>query len=98
MLKEKVLLKLNELPADMKIRIARALSLIDQTTDLMHRKWGDYDMSAQFALKDGIKDLERTLKDLSKGKVTEKLDKKLDFDTAKLITLSENILHWTFEG
>lgn len=97
MLKEKFLVKLNTLPAEVKISVARGLSLIEKTEDLMHKKWGDYDMSAQFALKDGIKELERTMKELSKGKVTEKLTSKLDLDIIKLKTLSENILHWTFE-
>lgn len=97
MLKEKIIAQLNSLPVEVKLPIARALELIAKTQELMHTRWGDYDMSAQFALKDGIRDLENTMKKLAKGKVSDSLIHELELNTTKLITLSENILHWKFE-
>ena len=63
---------MNQLPADVKILIVNAQSLVDRTKTAVKEKRTEVDMTGKFQLKDDCKAIEKIIKIFSAGKANEK--------------------------
>lgn len=76
----------NQLPADVKILIVNAQSLVDRTKDAMKEKRTEVDLTGKFQLRDDCKAIEKLIKKFSSGKASEKDVKALEVAVIRLKT------------
>ena len=89
--------KLNDLPPDIKVEIARARKLIEETRERMKEQGLDVSLPYRMQLKSDCAELERMMKRFEKARYSKRFCDKFTFNIEKLITESENILKWKFE-
>lgn len=77
---------MNQLPADVKILIVNAQSLVDRTKDAMKEKRTEVDLTGKFQLRDDCKAIEKLIKKFSSGKASEKDVKALEVAVIRLKT------------
>jgi len=77
---------MNQLPADVKILIVNAQSLVDRTKDAMKEKRTEVDLTGKFQLRDDCKAIEKLIKKFSSGKASEKDVKALEVAVIRLQT------------
>ena len=77
---------MNQLPADVKILIVNAQSLVDRTKDAMKEKRTEVDLTGKFQLRDDCKAIEKQIKKFSSGKASEKDVKALEDAVIRLKT------------
>lgn len=76
----------NQLPADVKILIVNAQSLVDRTKEAMKEKRTEVDLTGKFQLRDDCKAIEKLIKKFSSGKAGEKDVKALEVAVIRLQT------------
>ena len=77
---------MNQLPADVKILIVNAQSLVDRTKDAMKEKRTEVDLTGKFQLRDDCRAIEKLIKKFSSGKAGEKDVKALEVAVIRLQT------------
>lgn len=77
---------MNQLPADVKILIVNAQSLVDRTKEAMKEKRTEVDLTGKFQLRDDCKAIEKLIKKFSSGKAGEKDVKALEVAVIRLQT------------
>ena len=77
---------MNQLPADVKILIVNAQSLVDRTKDAMKEKRTEVDLTGKFQLRDDCKAIEKLIKKFGAGKASEKDVKALEVAVIRLKT------------
>lgn len=78
--------KMNRLPAEVKILIVNAQSLVDRTKAAMKEKRTEVDLTGKFQLRDDCKAIEKLIKKFMAGKATEKDVKSLEVAVIRLQT------------
>lgn len=87
---------MNHLPAEMKLQIVKAQTLVDETRKRMKRPGLYLDLTCKAELRNDCAEVERIIRKIAKSKKPEKDMKKLEQVTLRLKTVSENILHWSY--
>lgn len=77
---------MNHLPADVKILIVNAQSLVDRTKVAMKEKRTEVDLTGKFQLRDDCKAIEKIIKKFVAGKANEKDVKALELAVIRLQT------------
>lgn len=77
---------MNQLPADVKILIVNAQSLVDRTKEAMKEKRTEVDLTGKFQLRDDCRAIEKLIKKFSSGKAGEKDVKALEVAVIRLQT------------
>ena len=77
---------MNQLPADVKILIVNAQSLVDRTKEAMKEKRTEVDLTGKFQLRDDCRAIEKLIKKFSSGKAGEKVVKALEVAVIRLQT------------
>ena len=77
---------MNQLPADVKILIVNAQSLVDRTKEAMKEKRTEVDLTGKFQLRDDCRAIEKLIKKFSSGKAGEKDVKVLEVAVIRLQT------------
>ena len=85
---------LNLLPTDAKILIVNAQTLVDETKKALKEKQLYLDLTSNMLLKSNCRDIERTIKEIQKGKHVEKNIKKLEKDIIMLQTNLKGIINF----
>lgn len=87
---------MNHLPAEMKIEIVRAQTLVDETRKRMKAPGVYLDLTCKTELKNDCAEIERLIRKIRKSRTPEKSRKKLEQAAVRLKTVSEHILHWEY--
>ena len=77
---------MNQLPADVKILIVNAQSLLDRTKEAMKEKRTEVDLTGKFQLLDDCKAIEKLIKKFGSGKASAKDVKALEVAVIRLKT------------
>lgn len=77
---------MNQLPAEVKILIVNAKSLVDRTKAAVKEKRTEVDLTGKFQLKDDCKAIEKIMKKFEAGKATDKDVKALELAVIRLQT------------
>jgi len=84
--------RLNSLPTEVKILIANAQALVDNTMKWMKENPYHVDLSGKTQLKGDCRAIEKKIKEFSKGKVTDKDVRELEVLFIRLTTSAEALL------
>lgn len=84
--------RLNDLPTEVKLLIANAQALVDNTQKRMKENPYHVDLSGKAQLKSDCKAIEKKIKEFSKGKATAKDVKELEVLSVRLNTSAKALL------
>lgn len=84
--------RLNDLPTEIKVLIANAQALVDNTQRQMKEKPYHVDLPGKMQLKSDCKAIEKKIKEFSQGKAKEKDVKELEVLMIRLTTAAEVLL------
>ena len=84
--------KLNELPAEVKVLIANGQALVEEAKAAMQNNDYDFDLTSKRELKTDIKNVEKNIQVIAKGKVSEKNIKKLENSIICLRTILNGLI------
>ncbi len=88
----------NHLPAELKVKIIRAQMLIDETEARMAYLGVDVSLPYRLQLKGDIQDLNRRIDAFASNRFKEDAEEQFDLAVRRFQTVSENVLHYRFEG
>ena len=86
--------ELNDLPVELKLLIVNGQALVDKTQEKMKDKDLNMDMTSKALLKGYCKEIEKYIKQISKGKANAKVQKNLELAITKLNTNLTGIVNF----
>ena len=85
---------LNNLPVEVKLLVANGQALADKAMEKMKDRELNMDLTSKALLKGDCKEIEKCIKQISKGKIDEKVTKKLELAIARLNTNLTGIVNF----
>lgn len=90
--------KLNELPSEVKVLLVNSQNLVDEAKEALQGRKYDFDLTSKRELRSDIKNVERYLTLIKKGKVTEKNVKRLENASVYLHTVLNGLINFFTRG
>lgn len=90
--------KLNELPSEVKVLLVNSQNLVAEAKEALQGRKYDFDLTSKRELRSDIKNVERYLTLIKKGKVTEKNVKRLENASVYLHTVLNGLISFFTRG